>query len=149
MIKHTVDAEVTTKHPRDDDKRLCLPAGWTIHVPEIEPQTEDNLFQQYVEYELRSRRFRAEAQTAARRTLQKFWTRKWVAAVKEDVRYYMRKYASRYPSNVAENGELFGFEPAEVALWFYPDKNVGRRGQNFLASEFARMAEEASDDESE
>lgn len=148
MIKHQVTAEVTTKHPRDDDERLRLKPNWTIHVPEIDPQTEDNLFQQYVEYELRSRRFRAEAQTAASETLQEFWTRKWVAAVKEDVRYYMRKYARRYPKAVAPDGKLLGFEPAEVALWFYPDKNVGRRGQNFLASEFARMAEEGEEDDS-
>ena len=71
----------------------------------------------------------AEAQQEVMDKMNKVFHGAWLRYMTKSVRYWARKYATKFPDTIQKDGTLKGFAPAEIQNTFIPSSNVGRKGK--------------------
>lgn len=107
-----------------------VPGGWLAKVPNVGPSVSDEriFVQKYVDEGMG----RVAARTHARDVMQRVFEGGWIAGLRQAIRRWAEWY-------IEEFGDLRGFDPSRLSIWYVPFDNPGRAGKPGAIAEMRDM----------
>ena len=123
-------------------QRLTTPGGWYLRVPEV-TKLDPTTMKVYSRFHQTRGMVNVRAEQEVLDTFNDIWKTAWVRYQTNSVRYWMKKYAQRFPSKIAKDGSLIGFRPEWIQDTYVPGMNVGKAGKQGLSRLLQQMADES------
>lgn len=134
--------KVQTLYVRWKGKKLKIPGGWELRIPEIlelDPFTT-NAYSRYFQRAKGYDKF--EAEKKVREVFSDLLASNWYRMQTLSIRRWAKQYAKSYPELVRADGTLEGFKPEEFQNLYVPGANTGRAGKVSAKKLFREMAGE-------
>lgn len=120
-------------------KRIKAKGGWFLRIPDIE--TFDSLTMKiYGRFHQSQGMTPVRAEKEVLDTFNEMWQVAWVRYQTNSLRYWMKRYAERFPLKVQEDGFLEDFRPEWIQDTYVPGMNSGKAGKKIMNDLLGKMA---------